>query len=140
MKKAYERPFAIVNEEISEGVYMASGDSYSANCYSVTAKIHQKPEIGRGDYRIQVDAKHAADDKHHSGKQVLVLSFNMPVTYSSSNGTLESGDGSSTLRIAFSYHNNAHDNIGCGDVIVVADAGLAVTNAKMECNYDCGQH
>lgn len=139
--RTYERPVAIANDELVEGVYMASGDSVcNDNCYTVTTRIHQKPETGRGDYRIQVDGRHAAADNHHSGVQKLVISFNLPVEYGSSNGTLESGNNSKTLKIGYQYHNNAYDNIGLGDLCVKADAGLAVTGAKLECNHDCGQH
>ena len=46
--KKYSKPTIFVNDEDSEGVYAASG------CYSITVNIHQKPQNGRGDYRIQV--------------------------------------------------------------------------------------
>lgn len=137
MKKTYESPIVTANEELVEGVYMASGD----DCYTVTARIHQKPETGRGDYRIQVDGKHAATDNHHAGSQTLVMSFNLPVEYVGSNGKLKSGDGSTKIKVDYSYHNNAHDNIGLGDLIVKADPGLAITHVKLIDNgHDCGQH
>lgn len=139
----YEKPIVLVNEELAEGVYAASGGTTAGggdDCYTVTAYIHQIPETGRGDFRIQVNAVHAAGDGHHSGKQTLVLSFNQAVEYSWSNGTLAGGDGTSTISIDYSYHNNGNDNIGLGDVIVKSDAGLAVTGAELICNHDCGQH
>lgn len=130
--RTYERPVAIANDELVEGVYMASGDSASGSaCYTATAHIHQTPETGRGDYRIQCDAKHAATDGHMCENQRLVISFNIPVQYIGSQGTLEGGDGTTTLKIAYKYHNNGYDNIGLGDVIVTADAGLSITNVKM---------
>lgn len=139
----YEKPILVENEEMAEGVYLASGDGGSvvpSDCYTVTWNIHQKPETGRGDYRIQVNAVHNAADGHHSGEQILILGFNQSVDYVSSNGTLVSGSGTSTLRIKFNYHNNAGDNIGMGDVIVTANAGLSVTSSGVYCNHDCGQH
>ena len=140
--KKYEKPAVMLTDGIAEGVYMASGDGAGSgsDCYTVTARIHQKPETGRGDFRIQVDGKHAADDNHHSGEQVLVLYFNQAVTYSSSNGSLKSGDGTDTIEITYNYHNNAYDNIGLGDVVVQSEAGLTVTGAQLICNHDCGQH
>lgn len=131
----YEKPAVLANEDIAEGVYAASGAE--DNCYEVTTKIHQKPETGRVDYRIQVDARHAAGDNHHSTAQELVLSFNQPVEYISSDGTLLEGDGSTSITIAYSYHSNEYDKIGLGDVVVKADAGLAVTGAALSCNHDC---
>lgn len=134
----YVKPQVLENDELFEGVYAASGSQ--PDCYTVTTNIHQRPETGRGDYRIQVNGTHAALDGHHSGEQHLIITFNKPVTYSGSNGSLVAGNGTNTLDIRFRYHNNGGDSIGMGDVIVVADAGLAVTKAIITCNHDCGQH
>lgn len=138
--KKYDKPVILVNESLAEGVYAASGEQLDQNCYTVKAYIHQTPETGREDYRIQVDATHAAGDGHHSGEQHLFLSFNQPVTYSSSQGTLVGGDGTSTIEIQYNYHNNGNDHIGLGDVVVTSEAGLAITGSKLTCNYNCGQH
>lgn len=115
----YSKPVILTNKDMAEGVYAASG------CYTATAYIHQKPETGRGDYRIQVNGKHNAD--HTKETQWLHISFNQPVTYKSSQGTLESGDGTNTLTIRYNYHQNPTDNIGLGDLCVQSDAGLAIT-------------
>lgn len=136
----YEKPIAIENDELAEGVYAASGSVVGNDCYTVSAYIHQSPEIGRGDYRIQVNGVHAASNGHHSGEQILTLNFNQPVDYSWSNGTLVGGNGTSTINIKYNYHNNGNDNIGLGDIVVTADDGLAITGAVLSCNYDCGQH
>lgn len=136
--KTYEKPVVLANEELAEGVYAASGAGGS-DCYEVTAYIHQTPQTGRGDYRIQVNGKHNATG-HHSTGQVLILYFNQSVDYVSSNGTLKSGDGTSELKIDYSYHNNEKDNIGLGDVVVTSEPGLAITGAVLECNYTCDQH
>jgi hypothetical protein len=134
--KNYEKPIILANEEVAEGVYTASG----SDCYAVSARITQRPETGRGDYRMQVNGRHAAADGHHSGAQVLILNFNQPVTYVGSNGSLVGGSGTGTIQIRFSYHNNSGDNIGLGDVIVSSEPGLAVTSAVLQCNKDCGMH
>ena len=140
--KKYEKPTVMLTDGIAEGVYMASGDGGNGgDCYTVTAYVHQQPETGRGDYRIQVNAVHAAADSHHSGEQILTLTFNQDVEYVGSNGTYVSGSGTNTIDIKYNYHNNGNDNIGLGDVIVKSNAGLTMTpGAKLSCNYDCGQH
>ena len=115
--KKYEKPMVLTNSEVAEGVYLASG------CYTVSAKIHQKPETGRGDYRIQVDGVHKAD--HTKEAQQLVISFNQNVVYKSSNGTCDSPSGTS-LTINYKYHQNPNDRIGLGDLVVEADPGLAI--------------
>ncbi|MCD8346967.1 MAG: hypothetical protein LUD16_03240 [Lachnospiraceae bacterium] len=130
MDKMYRRPVVLANEEISEGVYTASGNG--TGCYSVSAYITQTPETGRETYVIQVNAKHDAD--HTSSSQTLVLSFNQAVTYVSSGGSLKSGDGTSTLYIDYTYWNNASDNIGLGDVYVSAGDGLVITGYSLICN------
>lgn len=124
--KKYIKPIVVVNDDLTESIYMSSGDP---NCYTATATIHQKPQVGRGDFRIQVNGIH--DANHTKELQYLFISFNMPVTYKSSNGTLINGDGSDALCIEYRYHQNPKDNIGLGDLVVEADAGLAVTNIRI---------
>ena len=121
----YERPVVEIDAGMAEGVYAASG----AGCYTVNARIHQTPEVGREDYRIQVDAVHNAD--HTNNAQTLTLSFNQDVTYVSSQGTLASGQTGRVLVINYTYHNNERENIGLGDVVVTSEAGLAITGASM---------
>ena len=138
--KNYVKPMVVANEGLAESVYMASGAQVGPDCYTVTYNMHQRPQNGRGDYRIQFTAGHNATDGHHAGAQWLTIDFNQPVVYKESNGRCIGGDGTATIVIEFNYHNNANDNIGLGDVVVESDAGLAVNSASMSCNYDCGQH
>lgn len=126
--KNYVKPIALLNEEIMEGVYAASG----SGCYSVRTNIHQKPETGRGDYRIQVNATHKAD--HTCSEQILTLMFNQEVTYVSSNGSLAGAGTSNVIKIKYSYWNNPTDDIGLGDVVVTSEPGLVVTGAMMTDN------
>ena len=123
--KNYTKPIVIPSNDFAEAVYMDSGDA----CYIASAYIHQAPETGRGDYRIQVDGKHYSS--HTKEAQWLYINFNLPVKYKSSNGSLEAGDGSNTLIIKYNYHQNPTDNIGLGDLVVEADQGLAITNIKI---------
>ncbi len=119
----YSKPVVTVDSGLAEGIYAASG------CYTATANIHQKPEVGRGDYRIQVNGQHKAD--HSNDAQTLTISFNQTVTYVSSQGSLVSGNTGTTLIINYTYHNNQTDNIGLGDLVVTSDAGLEITSVKI---------
>ena len=122
--RKYVKPIAVVNSNLAEGVYAASG------CYTATAYIHQTPDGGgQGTYRIQVNGIHNAD--HTKEAQTLTISFSLPVTYTSSGGSLVSGSGTNTLVINYNYHQNPTDNIGLGDLVVQADAGLAVTSVNI---------
>ena len=124
--KTYESPIIVINEGLAEGVYAASGDG----CYTTTAYIHQTPQTGRGDYRIQVNARHDAD--HNCNGQILTISFNQAVDFVGANGSLIDGSGTNTIRIQYGYWNNHTDNIGLGDVIVSSEPGLAITGVSMD--------
>ena len=104
--KQYSKPVVSIDNGLAEGVYAASG----AGCYEASASIQQTPQTGRGDYRIQVNGHHNAD--HTKESQVLTISFNQNVTYVSGGAGLSSGDGTPTLTIRLSYHQNPTDNIG----------------------------
>ena len=121
----YSKPVISIDNGMSEGVYAASG----AGCYSASAYIHQTPQTGRGDYRIQVNGHHNAD--HTKEAQILTISFNQNVTYVSGGAGLISGNGTTTLTIKLSYHQNPTDNIGFGDLVVTSDAGLAITGVSI---------
>lgn len=123
--KKYSKPVVSVDNGLAEGVYAASG----AGCYDASAYIHQTPQTGRGDYRIQVNGKHHAD--HTKEAQVLTISFNQNVTYVSGGKGLSSGNGTPTLTIKLSYHQNPTDNIGFGDLVVTSDAGLSITGVSI---------
>ena len=123
--KQYVKPVVMVDNELAEGVYAASG----AGCYTASAYIHQTPQTGRGDYRIQVNGKHSAD--HTKEAQVLTISFNQSVTYVSGGAGLLSGNGTNTLKIKLGYHQNPNDKIGFGDLVVTADTGLAITGVSI---------
>ena len=125
MKKTYIGPNCKPINELAEGIYMASGES----CYAVTAKIHQKPETGRGDYRIKIEGKHIAN--HTKDTQVLHIYFNLPVEYKESSGRLLQGDGSNSLHIQYHYHQNPTDHLSLGDLAVRAEPGLSITKASI---------
>lgn len=124
----YKKPKVLTIDNLFEGVYAESGEN-GGDCYTVDAYIHQIPENGRGDYRIQVNSHHAAD--HNSNAQRLILTFNQPVEYVESQGTNDGSSGN-VVRILYSYWNNHTDNIGLGDVVVTSDPGLVITGKVME--------
>ena len=124
----YSKPIVTVDAGMAEGVYTASGDT-AEGCYTANAYIHQTPQTGRGDYRIQVNGQHHAN--HTKEAQVLTISFNKDVTYVSGGAGLISGNGTTTLKIKLSYHQNPTDNIGFGDLVVTSDAGLAILSVSI---------
>lgn len=127
MKNLYEKPTIIVDTDFSEGVYMASG-----SCYVASGYITQRPETGRGNYCIQINGRHdsTGSDRHTNDAQTITVTFNQNVTHSSG-GRLQSGNGTTTLVLAYTYHNNATDNIGLGDLYVESSAGLSVISVTI---------
>lgn len=129
MNKNYVKPVVMLNNDLAEGVYLASGNS----CYTIKATIiHQTPTTGRENYTIQISAVHNAD--HTRDQQTLYVNFNQPVNYVSCNAngaSLAGGDGTSTLAINLGYHQNPSDNIGFGDLVVTSEDGLAIMGARI---------
>ena len=139
--KNYEKPL-ILNMGTYEGVYAASGD-----CYTVNARVVQRPATGNLNFVIQMNGQHGPKADHHSTGQVLTITFNKAVDFKECYGngaTYMSGSGTNTLKISYTYHNNSTDNIGLGDLkVMTVDGswdGLEVTSAVLACNYDCAQH
>ena len=126
----YESPVILRTEELAEGVYLASG------CYTASAYIHQTPQSGSGEYRIQVNGQHSAD--HTKEAQTLTISFSLPVTYTSSGGSLVSGSGTNTLVINYNYHQNPTDNIGLGKLQCLRSSDITESGSKRECSVICG--
>ena len=60
MNKNYTKPVIVMNNDVTEGVYLASGAD--ASCYTIDATIvNQTPTEGRKNYVISINATHAAN-------------------------------------------------------------------------------
>lgn len=133
MIKNYEKPMVFVNDEFAEGVYMASG--VGSACYTASGNITQRPETGRPTYVIQLNGRHDAADGHTNDAQTVTVSFNQAVTFVSCSGRLVSGDGTATIVLAYNYHQNAHDNIGLGNLEVKSAASLSISGVTISDNH-----
>ncbi len=71
----YERPVVLLNDEMAEGVYMASGDAYTETWDKV-----ERPDLGKDQYCFQVNAKHHPKEHDHNSHQTVTIRFNTPVT------------------------------------------------------------
>ncbi|MBP3352201.1 MAG: hypothetical protein J6L65_07365 [Lachnospiraceae bacterium] len=76
--KKYERPVVMVNEELAEGVYAASG------CWTSGAENHQTRATGRDNFCFQVSANHI--DEKHVGPFVVTVYFDKAVSVISWDG------------------------------------------------------
>ena len=143
--KKYERPVVLVNEELAEGVYAASG----ATCYQVTGYGCQNPYLIEGTnmnaWTVHVQGTHL-DPGHHSTYREVTVCFNYPVKvydYEEANTTVLSGDGTNTIVVSLNHHNNSQDNIGLSGFVVMVDKSitdLEVLEATTisNCNESCG--
>lgn len=129
MNKNYTKPVIVMNNDVTEGVYLASGAD--ASCYTIDATIvNQTPTEGRKNYVISINATHAAD--HTREAQTLSVSFNQPVHFISCGvGSLAGGDNTNNLILSMQYHQNPTDHIGFSDLTVESTDGLTITGAKI---------
>ena len=109
------------NRANNDGIsHVSDGDfgvGSGSSCYTCSAKINQRPETGRDDFRIQINAQHHGN--HSCDEQLLTVIFNHPVTFiSCSNGSLNSPNNKASIQVKLRYHNNQNDNIGMGDFTV----------------------
>lgn len=115
--KKYERPAVLVNEELAEGVYAASG------CWKTTWNEHQSKDSA-GYFNFQIDGKHA--DVAHQPNTIITCTFNVPVKVIEVNYTPV--DSSSTTSY-FKVHsfvrtqpiNAGGEGLGFGTLKVVAE-------------------
>ena len=132
----YKKPIVLMNEDLAEGVYAASGGAASSECWTAEARIHQRPETGRGDYRLQVDCKHLNidPDNHLSSAEVTIV-FNQPVSLENAGGSGWRVVGSgNAITVAFNIGTyNKNESKGYGDLIVTSDAGLEIVDVGIVC-------
>ena len=98
--KTYEKPIAIKTDDLSEGIYAASG---GVNHASVTINNSTQYDASQNAYWNTLDWsdwKASELDRHANGGMYVTLNYNMPVKYKNT-GTpfisLHSGDGTNVL-------------------------------------------
>ena len=104
------------------------------NCYKCETEIIQRPEIGRDDYIIKINAQHKAE--HSCDEQILLITFNYPVNFiNCSNGKLISSNNTTRIRVKLTYHNNPNDKIEIGDFNVkCSHLDLEIVNCTFKDN------
>ena len=131
--RRYEKPMALANTGLAEGVYMASGMS-SSDCYSPTVIPDQTPAPGRNSYTFRIRAPHSSN--HTTNQQEVIISFNEPVSFIRAEGyACIEGDNTSTLHIACTRFNNGNDNFEfLLEVQTLQEvSGLSVTGCVIRC-------
>ena len=104
------------------------------NCYTYKAEIIQKPEIGKDDFRIKINAQHNGD--HPCEKQLLLLTFNFPVNFiSCTYGKLISANNTTRIRVILTYHNNPKDKIEIDYFLKCSHQDLEIVNCSINDNF-----
>lgn len=134
----YEKPMIIASDDLSEGVYLASGSS-DENCWRVTVKrSHQHPVCGRKSTKFQIDMQHLIKDQsHHDRKpQRLYLVFDhcVDVLECSEAHLVGCGRNVSQIEVDFYTCDNGNEHIGWGGLAVAytdSDCKVNITKAWM---------
>ena len=140
----YEKPMVMINENLAEGVYAASG----SDCMSVKAYISQTPsQNSAGKFVVWVESNHDGSlyrgDGHSASGITVTLSFNQAVQCDSNDFyqgepgvsyAVSGGNGTSTLTLTFSGDTANAGTKFWGQIYVSSEAGLALNNAVITCH------
>ena len=84
------------------------------DCYTCKSEIIKRPEIGKDEFTIKINAQHNGD--HSCEEQIISLVFNYPVNFIGCyNGNLISSNNTTRIKIKLTYHNSPNDNISIND-------------------------
>lgn len=130
----YIKPVIMLNEDLAEGVYTASGE---ADCWTIEVKSDQE---WNGRYHtFRVNIVHSNTVQHISTASTSVITFSLPVKYAQSEGFDVSYSGN-TVTIVREQHANAYQSGDNANFLLEVEAdtkdlteALAVTNATISC-------
>ena len=136
--KNYEKPVVMVNDEVAEGVYAASG--VLASCWSVSSESVQSWD--GASHVFEVKATHSKGVEHTSEGFVVKMEFNHNITNVTSNcgGTVNWSGNVVTLEITGFYDGYTDGDLKEFKVAVstgeeASTRALAVVSENI---YDCG--
>ncbi len=102
--KAYVKPVVLAAEELSEGIYTASGEDITTDCWTVDAVDVQ--DWNGSHHVFEVRCRHSTSVEHISSSTLVTLTFSSPVTDAYSEFTCNySGN---TVTIERELHANAY--------------------------------
>ncbi len=133
--KAYERPIVLVNEELAEGVYAASGAAteVSTDCWTVNVNRDQEDAGGYSTYRVA--ATHSSSVTHISTKTVVTVVFDGTVTSAEYEGFDVSVSGNTVTLTRESHANAYYSGDNFNSLLKVWPKGLSVTSSGISCTH-----
>lgn len=130
--KGYEKPIAVINDELNEGVYAASG----ADCWTVNARSVQ--DWNGSHHVFEVSCQHSTAVEHISSATTVTLTFSNTLTDAYSE--FSSSFSGNSVTVTRELHANAYksgDNVTYKVWVKAADEAstkaLAVTGATISC-------
>ena len=136
--KTYEKPIAVVNDELSEGVYAASGGASSADCWTVNPVSVQ--DWSGSHHVFEIRCVHSNAVKHISSASTVTLTFSQNITDAYAEAGHPTSFSGNTVTVVRELHANAYKS---GDtmtykVFVKADNeantnAIACTGATLSC-------
>lgn len=131
--KGYKKPVAVINDELSEGVYAASG---SADCWTVSTTSEQ--EWNGSHHVFQVHLRHSNAVQHISSASTVTLTFSNTLTDASAEFPSSfSGNTITITRTLLADAYKSGDNATYKVWAKAADEGstkaLYVTGATVSC-------
>lgn len=133
----YEKPIIFVNEELSEGVYAASGSIDSSDCWTINPVSVQ--DWNGSHHVFEIYCIHSDTVEHISSATTVTLTFDRPVTdaYSEFPCTFSWN----TVTITMELHANAYKSgdmmaykvwVQCSDEVDTRSVNC--TSAVISCN------
>lgn len=102
--KKYEKPIVMINEDLAEGVYAASG------CWTANGAGTQNSITSRGDFRFQINGSHM--NEAHAASVYITFTFNEPVKYAEFCGyTLLTDVSAGAKVVVFELTNYANNGV-----------------------------
>lgn len=128
----YIKPVIVINDELSEGVYAASGEP---ECWTINVTSDQNDAGGYHTFRVA--CTHNVVGQHVSTGTTIVITFNQPVTAVEFEGFTASVSGS-VATLKRETHGNAYGNGDNFNTLLKAWSSdcksLAVINATISCD------
>lgn len=135
--KSYEKPIAVVNDGLSEGVYAASGAG-SADCWTINPYSVQ--DWSGSHHVFEIKIIHSDAVKHISQSSTSVLTFSNTLTDVSSEGNVSVSFSGNTVTAVRTLHANAYQSGDVATFKIFARAAdeattkaLTITGATISC-------
>lgn len=134
MMKKYEKPIVLENQEMSEGVYAASG--VSSDCWQIISIVATDNIVQSDSSReFQIDAIHYNSSDNHYADVILTIEFSQTITSATSTSGLVTSVSGNTVVLSRTFETNNNGEKWGFALRVVCDSPETVmyNNAYITC-------